>query len=145
MATLVTRYWRKANQLQSVQWFEMQRTHKNIYKSKKQKKSLPWKHLLPGIIEKLISSNPYSGLECKEPQNGFLSPRNIKKCCHGNTCYRLLLKKQYRKSVAIATVVTKKLPKGLITTLLGPLAIKNILKILVKIYECFLIIKNPPT
>ena len=38
MATLVARCCRKANQLQSVQGYRKQRTHKNIYKSKKQKK-----------------------------------------------------------------------------------------------------------
>ena len=48
---------------------ESKKTHKNICKSKKQKK------LLPGIVDKLISSNPW---------------RNI--CCHGNTCCQLLLK-----------------------------------------------------
>ena len=40
MATLVARYCQKTNQLQSVQGYGMQRTHKIIYKSKKQKKSI---------------------------------------------------------------------------------------------------------
>ena len=40
---------------------------------------LPWQHLLPGIVEKLISSNPCRILECNEPQKGCLSPRNINK------------------------------------------------------------------
>ena len=31
---------------QSVQWFGMQKTDKNIYKFKKQKKVLPWQSLL---------------------------------------------------------------------------------------------------
>ena len=39
---------------------------------------LPWQHLLPGIIEKLISTNPCSGLECKEHPERLLSPRNKK-------------------------------------------------------------------
>ena len=55
---------RRTNQLQSVQGYGKQRTHKNIYKSKKQKKVLPWQHLLPVIVIKLISSNPCRGLEC---------------------------------------------------------------------------------
>ena len=38
MATLVARCCQKTNQLQSVQWYGKQRTHKNIYKSKKRKK-----------------------------------------------------------------------------------------------------------
>ena len=40
MATIVARYCRKTNQLQSVQGYGRQRTHKIIYKSKKQKKSV---------------------------------------------------------------------------------------------------------
>ena len=44
----------------------MQRTYPIIYKSKKQKKVLPWQHLLPCISEEPVSSNPYRGLECKE-------------------------------------------------------------------------------
>ena len=36
----VARCCRKANQLQSVQGYGKQRTHKNIYKSNKQKKSV---------------------------------------------------------------------------------------------------------
>ena len=77
-ATLVARYCQKNNQLQSVQWYRIQRTHKNIYKSKKEKKVLPQQQLLPGIVEKLISFNPCRGLECKEHQKRFLSPRNRK-------------------------------------------------------------------
>ena len=46
------------------------KTHKNICKSKKQKK-LPWQHLLPVIVKKLISFNPCRGLECKEPQKNI--------------------------------------------------------------------------
>ena len=42
MATLVTRYCRKANQLQSMQGFEMQRTHKKVFQPKKHKKLLLW-------------------------------------------------------------------------------------------------------
>ena len=52
-ATLVARCCRKANQLQSVQGYGKQRTHKNIYKSKKPKKVLPWQHLLPGLPKNL--------------------------------------------------------------------------------------------
>ena len=51
METLVARCCQKTNQLQSVQGYRKQRTHKNIYKPKKQKKVLP----LPGVAEKLIS------------------------------------------------------------------------------------------
>ena len=68
-ATLVARCCWQTNQLQSVQGYGKQRTHKNTCKSKKQKKVLPWQHLLPGIVEKLISSNPSMGLECKEPKD----------------------------------------------------------------------------
>ena len=90
---------------------EKQITHKNICKSKKQKKKcchrntccqvlpkktekkvLPWQHLLPDIVEKLISSNPCRGLECKELRERLLSPRKMKKCCHGNTRCQVLLK-----------------------------------------------------
>ena len=53
MATLVARCCRKAYQLQSVQGYGKQRTHKNIYKSKKPKKVLPWQHLLPGLPKNL--------------------------------------------------------------------------------------------
>ena len=67
MATLVARCCRKTNQLQSVQGYRKQRTHKNIYKSKKQKKVLPWQHLLPGVAEKLIRSSLCRGMESKEP------------------------------------------------------------------------------
>ena len=44
-----------------MQGYEKQRTHKDIHESKQQKK-------VPGIVEKLISSNPCRGLECKELQ-----------------------------------------------------------------------------
>ena len=40
MTTHVARYCRKTNQLQSVQGYGIQRNHKIIYKSKKQKKSI---------------------------------------------------------------------------------------------------------
>ena len=125
MATLVARCCRKINQLKSMHGFQMQRYPRKIFKPKKQKKMLPWQHLLPGVAEKLISSNlcsgmeryprkifkpkkqkkvlPWqhllpgvaeklissnlcSGMESKEPIKIFTSPRNIKKCCHGNTC-----------------------------------------------------------
>ena len=84
MATLVARYCQKNYQLQSLQWYGMQRTHKNIYKSKKQKKVFLWQHLLqrqnlwPSIIEKLISSNPCRGLECKEPPKKIFKPKKLK-------------------------------------------------------------------
>ena len=47
--SLVARCCRKANQLQYVQGYGKQKKHKNIYKSKKPKKVLPWQHLLPGL------------------------------------------------------------------------------------------------
>ena len=65
MATLVARYCRKANQLQSVQGYEKQRTHKNIHESKKEEK------VLPGIVEKLIRSNPCRGWSVKNSENDF--------------------------------------------------------------------------
>ena len=40
MATIIARYYRKTNQLQSVQGYGRQRTHKIICKYKKQKKSV---------------------------------------------------------------------------------------------------------
>ena len=63
MATLVARCCRKANQVQSVQGYGKQRTHKNIYKSKKPQKVLP----LPGVAEKLIRPSLCRGIESKEP------------------------------------------------------------------------------
>ena len=82
----------KTNQLQSVQGYGKQITHKNIHESKKQKKVLPWQHLLSGVAEKLISSSLCRGMESKEPIKIFMSPRNRKKCCHGNTCCQVSLK-----------------------------------------------------
>ena len=105
MATLVTRCCRKTNQLQSVQGYGKQRTHKNICKSKKeksvamQKKVLPWQHLLPGVAEKLISCSLCRGMESKEPIKIFRSPRNPKKCCHGNTCCQVCRKTYPPQSV----------------------------------------------
>ena len=66
MATLVARCCRKTNQLQSVQWYGKQRTHKNIYKSKKRKKVLPWQ-LVAKCAKKLIRSSLCRGMESKEP------------------------------------------------------------------------------
>ena len=34
--------------------------------------------MLPSVAEKLISTNPCSGLECKEQQEKLLTPRNKK-------------------------------------------------------------------
>ena len=107
------------------------------------RKVLLWQQLLPGIAEKLISSNlcrvmegkeptkmfiyrskknivlPWS-LECKEPTKRFLNPRNMRKYCQVPT--KSQLEKQYRKSIAMATAVTKNLV-SIITTLVVPLAI----------------------
>ena len=80
MATLVSRCCRITNQLQSAQRYGKQRTHKNIYKSKKQKKVLPWQHSLPWqSVVKLISSNPCMGLECKEPPKKIFKPKKHEK------------------------------------------------------------------
>ena len=124
MPTLVARYCQKTSQLQSVQWFGMQRSHKNVYILVQEKdKVLPWQNLLPGIAEKVISSNQYTGLECKEPTKRFLNPRNMRKCCQVPT--KSQFEKQYRKSITMATAVTKTLQKSNITTFVVPLA-KNI-------------------
>ena len=95
MATLVARCCRKANPLQSVQGYGKQRTHKNICKSKKRKKRC----LLPGVAEKLISFSLCRGMESKEPIKIFTSPRNPKKCCHGNTCCQVCRKTYPPQSV----------------------------------------------
>ena len=57
----------------------MQRYPRKSFKPKKHKKVLPWQHLLPGVAEKLISSNLCRGIESKEPIKIFTSPRNKKK------------------------------------------------------------------
>ena len=44
METLVARYCRKTSQLQSMQGYGMQRTHKMIFKAKKHEKVLPSTH-----------------------------------------------------------------------------------------------------
>ena len=90
----VLRCCRKTNQLKSMQGFGMQRFPRNIFKPKKHKKLLPWQHLLPGVVEKLINSNLCSGMESKEPIKIFTSPRNKKKCCHGNTCCQVCQKRR---------------------------------------------------
>ena len=116
MAILVARCCQKTNQLQSVQGYGMQ----TFVSPRNKRKVLPWQHLLPGLAEKLIgsslcrgmeskeptflvlpvivvkliSSNPCRGLVCKRPPKRFISPRNMKKCCHGNTCYQILPRKQ---------------------------------------------------
>ena len=77
MAKLVARYCPNPNQLLSMQGFGMQRTHINANKSNKQEKVLS----LPFIAEKLISSNPWRGMEFKEPIKILISSRNRKKCC----------------------------------------------------------------
>ena len=77
MATIDARYCRKTNQFQSVQGYG--RTHKIIFISpRNRRKVLPWQYLLPGIVEKLVSSNLCRGLECKEPTKRCLNPRNMK-------------------------------------------------------------------
>ena len=43
------------------------------------RKVLPWQQLLPGIAEKLISSNLCPLMGCKEPIKLFRSPRNRRK------------------------------------------------------------------
>ena len=83
---IVARYYRKSNQLQSVQGYGMHRPHKNICKSKKQKESDAVATLVASYCRKLISSIPCRGMECKEPIKLFISSRN-------------------KKSVAIATLV----------------------------------------
>ena len=88
---IVARYCQKAKQLQFVQWYGMQRTHKNIYKSMKQKKKC-CQHLLLDIIENLISSNPWRCLECKELTKNFKP-------------------KKQRKSIGMATTYCQVLPK----------------------------------
>ena len=77
--TIVTRYCRKSNQLQSVQGYGMHRTHKTICKSKKQKESDAVATLVASYCRKLISSNPCRGMECKKPIKLFISSRNKKK------------------------------------------------------------------
>ena len=58
------------------------------------------------------------GLECKEPTKRFLNQRNMRKCCQVPT--KSQFAKQYRKSIAMATAVTKNLQKSIITTLVVP-------------------------
>ena len=99
MAIRVSRCCRKTNQLKSMQGFGMQRYPRKNFKPKKHKKVLPWQHLLPGVAEKLISSNLCSGTESKEPIKIFTSPRNEKKCCHGNTCCQVCQKTNPLQSV----------------------------------------------
>ena len=102
MATLVARCCRKTNQLSQCKDLECKDTReKNFFKPKKQKKVLPWQHLLPGVSEKLISSNLCSGMESKEPIKIFTSPRNEKKCCHGNTCCQVCQKTNPLQSVQV--------------------------------------------
>ena len=90
---IVARYCRKSNQFQSVQGLGMHRTHKNVCKSKKQKESDAVAILVASYCRKLISSNLYRGMECKEPVKLFISSRNKKrKCCHDNNCCQVLPK-----------------------------------------------------
>ena len=77
-----------------------------------------------GVAEKLIISNVCRGLKCKEPQERFLSPRNIKqhllpgiakKLISSNLCrgveskepIKIFLIPRNRKSVAMATLVAR--------------------------------------
>ena len=53
MAKLVARYCQKSNQLQSMQGFGKQRTHKKIFKPKKHEKVLPSTHKIENLIGKL--------------------------------------------------------------------------------------------
>ena len=85
MATLVTRCCRKTNQLKSMQGFGMQRYPRKIFKPKKHKKVLPWQYLLPGVAEKLISSNLCRGMESKEPIKIFTSPKKSVARCYRKT------------------------------------------------------------
>ena len=95
---IVARCCRKANQLQSVQGYGKQRTHK-IFISPRNRKKCCHGNLLPGVAEKLISWNQCKDLECKDTREKFLSPRNIKKCCHGNTCCQVCQKTNPLQSV----------------------------------------------
>ena len=101
MATLVARYFRKSNQLQYMQGFGMQRTHKKMFKPKKHEKVL-------------ISTN------------------------------KSQFEKHYRKSIAMATAVTKKLAKKHHHYSCSSPCKKHILKILVDIFAWVLFIKIPP-
>ena len=76
---IVARYCRKSNQFQSVQGLGMHRTHKNICKSKKQKESDAVATLVVSYCRKLISSNLYRGIKCKEPIKLFISSSNEKR------------------------------------------------------------------
>ena len=62
---------KKAHHLLSMQGFGMLRNHKNIYKSKKEKKVLPWQYLLPVIAEKPISSSSFSDIHILKKMVNF--------------------------------------------------------------------------
>ena len=69
----------KTNQLQSVQGYGKQRTHKNICSSKKQK-SVGMATLVARCCKKtnqLQSAQGVGGMESKEPINIFISLRNM--------------------------------------------------------------------
>ena len=122
----------------------MQRTHKIIYKSKKQKKNVAIATLgarycqkksqfqsMQGFGMQRTHKNVYIkvqekdkvlpwGLESKEPTKRFLNPRNMRKCWQVPT--KSQFEKHYRKSIAMETGVTENLQKSIITTLVVRLA-----------------------
>ena len=79
MATLVAWYCRKAKQLESVQWYGMQRTHMNICKSKKWK-SVAIATLVARYGQKANHLQSMQRFAMQRTQKRFLSSRNKKQC-----------------------------------------------------------------
>ena len=78
---LVARYCRKTSQLQSVQGvWNARNPQKCLYIGVQEKdKVLPWQNLLPRSAEKVMSSNPCRGLECKEPTKKIFKTKKHEK------------------------------------------------------------------
>ena len=60
------------------------------------------------------------GFEMQRTHKKIFKPKKHEKCCQIPT--KSQFEKQYRKSIAMATAVTKNLQKSIITTLVVPLA-----------------------
>ena len=73
----VARCCQKTNQLQSVQGYRKQRTHKNIYKSKKQKKSVAIATLVARCCRKTNPFQSVQGYGKQRTHKIFISPRNM--------------------------------------------------------------------
>ena len=141
MATIVARYCRKTNQLQSVQGYGRQRTHKIIYKSKKLKKSVAMAILVARYCRKTNQLQSVQGFGMQRTHKKIFKPKKHEKVLPST--HKSQFEKQYRKSISWQKLLPKTCKKHHHYSCSSPCK-KYIPKILVKIFAWILFIKIPP-